>query len=225
MLFWQQDGGYAATLRLFWASRIVLYGLVSLTEPSGPTWRHPIPSNQHRFHVENLKNWFWDNFRCLARSFVSLVITVYSTLHWFLMKENIFVTLGCSYNRTATTQNHQNDGPRVADQSVNMLSSLCSMTSWSAPPEVLEFSTRLLRLRAYLRRLKNIVLLKNLIHGQFRDQQIGNRQHTDCLKIRYLDLYVEMALDGEPNYPPGGLWLFKKSKPFIKNNSGCPEQS
>ena len=65
MLFWQQDGGYAATLRLFWTSRNVYYRWVSLFEPSGPTWWYPNPSYQLRFDVENLKIWFWDN-QCVA---------------------------------------------------------------------------------------------------------------------------------------------------------------
>ena len=65
MFFWQQDGGYAATLRLFWTSINVYYRWVSLFEPSGPTWWYPNPSYQLRFDVENLKIWFWDN-QCVA---------------------------------------------------------------------------------------------------------------------------------------------------------------
>ena len=221
MLFWQQDGGYAATLRLFWASRNVFYEWFRLSEPSEPTWWAVWLSIESHFQVEISKSGFRDNFDCLARPFVSLVITVYSTLHWFLMKENIFVTLGCSYNRTATTQTHQNDGPRVC-RPVSQYAVFIVLKS--APPEVLEFSTRLLRLRAYLRRLKNIVLLINLIHGQFRDQQIGNRQHTDCLKIRYLDLYVDLTLVWPVIGPPDRSWRFGKWNPFIKSISECTDQ-
>ena len=97
-------GGCAVVLRLFWTSRIVFYEWFRLSEPSEPTWWAVWLSIESHFQVEISKSGFRDNFDCLARSFVSLVITVYSTLHWFLMKENIFVTLGCSYNRTATSK-------------------------------------------------------------------------------------------------------------------------
>ena len=120
-----------------------------------------------------------------------------------------------------TAQQHQNDGPRVC-RPVSQYAVFIVLKS--APPEVLEFSTRLLRLRAYLRRLKNIVLLKNLIHGQFRDQQIGNRQHTDCLKIRYLDLYVDLTLVWPVIGPSDWLWRFAKWNPSIKSISECTDQ-
>ena len=75
---------------------------------------------------------------------------------------------------------------------------------------------------------KNVFFHQKSMQGRINSDNETHKGPSQTIKVvsktRFRDFHLEMALDGEPNCPPGGLWRFRKSKPFIKNNSGCPEQ-